>query len=102
MNAADLTAAERVLAGLSDDARGQAEVIASRLRLTGTVSTFQWLRVGAAKEGRGELLGRLEAELGIRTPQLEGLDTPAMVQLQDRASRLADALHVLTRADRRT
>lgn len=101
MNAADLKSAERVLAGLSPDARDQAEIIASRLRLTGTVSTLRWLRVGARKDGRGELLERLETELDIRKQPLDKLDTPTLMRLQDRASRLADALHVLARAERR-
>lgn len=104
MNGADLMGAERVLAGLSPDARGHAEIIASRLRLTGLVSTLRWLQIGAQRErarGHGELLTRLEAELGVQVARLDNIDTPSLVRLQDRASRLADALHVLVRAGRR-
>lgn len=98
MDGRDLRDAELVLAGLPKAAREQAEVLASRLRLTGTVATLHWLRVGAENDGRGDLLRRLEEVLGI--DEADRLDTPGLLALQDRTSRLADALHVLTRAQR--
>jgi hypothetical protein len=98
MDGADLQAAERVLAGLSEAGRGQAKDIASRMRLTGMVATLQWLSVGGGRAGRGELLRRLEDELEVSVRDLDQLDTPSRVRLYERANRLGDALHMLARA----
>lgn len=100
MDGADLQAAERVLDRLSEAGRAQAKDLAPRLRLTGMVATLRWLQAGGAREGHGELLRRLEAELGVEARQLDTLDTPTRIRLQERASRLGDALYVLVRASR--